>query len=92
VDDCGIAVKAKKVVVDLVESLRNKGFDLTMKGSFSDFLGIKFQEVAKGQIHMSQRGLIKKIFAATGMENCAPNWTPTARCVLDSDENGGAIT
>ena len=91
VDDCGIAVKAKKVVVDLVESLRNKGFDLTMEGSFSEFLGIKFEEVATGKIHMSQRGLIKKIFTATGMENCPPNWTPAARRVLDSDENGDAI-
>ena len=41
---------------------------------------------------MTQRGLIKKILADTGMENCSPNWTPASRSVLNSDSDGIAIS
>ena len=41
---------------------------------------------------MTQPGLIKKIIAATGMEDCNPNWFPASPMALGSDEDGEPMT
>ena len=92
VDDCGIGCENKDVVDKLVKDLQEKGFDLTMEGTFSEFLGIKFEQVSPHKVEMSQRGLIKKILKTTNMEDSSPNWTPTAATVLPSDVDGPATT
>ena len=93
VDDCGIAAPSKKLVDDLVARLRAKGFELTQEGSFSEFLGIKFEKnQATGTITMTQKGLIQKVIAATGMEDCNPNWTPASTTALGSDPEGEPMT
>ena len=76
-DDAGIAAKNKKDIDVLIKALCQAGFELTVEGSFYDFLGIKFTENSNGTITMTQNGLIDKIIKATGLENCNPNWTPT---------------
>ena len=88
VDDAGIAAKSKDTVDKLVARLREKGFELTQEGSFSEFLGIKFDNLPDGSIHMTQKGLIKKIIAATGMEDCKGNFTPQSTTPLGSDPDG----
>jgi len=70
VDDAGIGAKDKKLIEDLVKELEQRGFELTREGSFSDFLGIKFNSREDGSIEMTQRGLIQKIVKSTNMENC----------------------
>jgi hypothetical protein len=46
--------------------LETKGFTLTKEGTFSKFLGIKITENQEvGMITLTQKGLIKKIIAAT---------------------------
>lgn len=92
VDDGGIAAKNKKDVDDLIQRLKDANFKLTREGSFSEFLGIKFEKdpVSK-TITLTQQGLIKKIIEATGMTNCHPNWTPASPQCLGSDPDGAPM-
>jgi hypothetical protein len=72
-----------------VDGLKAKGFELIKEGSFSEFLGIKFEEdTLAGSITMTQTGLIKKIITTTKMENCNPNWVPAAKEALGIDPEG----
>jgi hypothetical protein len=49
------------------------GFDFTHEGSFTNFLGIKFEKnKANNTVTLTQKGLIQKIIAATGMKDCNP--------------------
>jgi hypothetical protein len=89
VDDAGIAVPTVELIDAFVDGLKAKGFKLTKEGSFSEFLGIKFEEdTLAGSITMSQMGLIKKIIATTKMETCNPNWVPAAKEALGIDPEG----
>ena len=54
VDDCGCAVKNKTVADKLISDLRQKGFALTIEGSFIKFLGIKFEKFGRTNIRMTQ--------------------------------------
>ena len=93
VDDCGIAAPEQKYIDEFITALENKGFTLTWEGSFSEFLGIKFTENKEaGTITLTQKGLIKKIIAATGMEDCNPNWTPASTTTLGIDPDGELMT
>jgi len=44
VDDVGVAAPEDALLDKFVEDLKTKGFELTREGSFSEFLGIKFEE------------------------------------------------
>jgi hypothetical protein len=89
VDDAGIAAPTVELIDAFVDGLKAKGFELTKEGSFSEFLGIKFEEdTSAGSITMTQTGLIKKIIATTKMENCNPNWVPAAKEALGIDPEG----
>jgi hypothetical protein len=68
VDDAGIAAPMVELIDAFVDGLKAKGFELTKEGSFSEFLGIKFEEdTSAGSITMTQTGLIKKIIATTNI-------------------------
>jgi hypothetical protein len=89
VDDAGIAAPMVELINTFVDGLKAKGFELTKEGSFSEFLGIKFEEdTSAGSITMTQTGLIKKIIATTKMENCNPNWVPADKEALRIDPEG----
>ena len=88
VDDAGIAARDKRDVDKLITSLESKGFELTREGTFSEFLGIKFTQNPDGTKTLTQKGLIKKIIEATGMENSNPNWTPSSTTALGMDPEG----
>jgi hypothetical protein len=92
VDDCGISSRNKQDVDDLLDRLKQANFTLTREGSFSEFLGIKFEKdpVTKS-ISLTQQGLIKKIIEATGMTNCHPNWVPASPKCLGSDPEGAPM-
>jgi hypothetical protein len=91
-DDCGIASKETKEIDNLIKDFERRGFQLTREGSFSEFLGIKFEKGDNGAISMTQKGLINKIIAATGMEQCNPNWTPATQLALGIDPDGEEMT
>ena len=42
VDDAGIACQHEHEATSLISRLSAKGFDLTQEGTFSEYLGIKF--------------------------------------------------
>jgi hypothetical protein len=89
VDDAGIAAPMIELINEFIDGLKAKGFELTKEGSFSEFLGIKFEEdTSAGSITMTQTGLIKKIIATTKMENCNPNWVPATKEPLGIDPEG----
>jgi hypothetical protein len=92
VNDVGISAKRKQDVNEMVERLRKKGFELTREGSFSEFLGIKFEKNAEdGSINMTQKGLINKIIETAGMTDCNPNWTPASTAPLGVDPHGEPV-
>jgi hypothetical protein len=88
VDDAGISAKTQAEIEHLVDQLRAKGFDLTLEGSFSEYLGIKFENKPDGSIHLTQSGLIDKIIEASGMKDSKPNRLPTTMQALGSDPDG----
>ena len=90
-DDAGVAAKSEEVIDELVDSLIKKGFELTREESFSEFLGIKYDELPNGSILMTQKGLIDKIIAATDMEGCNPKHTPALKAALGLDPDGEPI-
>jgi hypothetical protein len=58
VNDVGIAAKRPEDVDNLIKRLKNQGFQLTREGSFSEFLGIKFEtNPVDGSVNMTQKGL-----------------------------------
>lgn len=92
-DDAGLAAPEWKYIDEFIAALERKGFALTKEGSFSEFLGIKFTEDKQaGTITLTQKGLIKKIIAATNLEDCNPNWTPAATAALGMDPDGELMT
>ena len=88
VDDLGIQAPNKKIVDELISQLQERGFGLTLEGSFSEYLGIQYTKLSNGSIKMSQAGLIKKILDATDMNDCNSNRTPSTKEALPSDDNG----
>ena len=89
VDDAGIGSKRKEDADNLVQQLVDRGFELTREGTFTEFLGIKFdKDKSAGTITLTQQGLIQKIVDTTGMQDCNPNWTPASPMALGSDPDG----
>ena len=88
-DDCGIATPTMKEIDSFVDRLQKREFELTEKGDFSAYLGINFHRDPKMQtVTMTQLGLIKKILATTGLEECNPNQGPSAQAGLGADPDG----
>ena len=56
VDDLGIQAPNRKIVDTLVQQLRDEGFTLTLEGSFSEYLGIKYDWPEDDTLVMSQQG------------------------------------
>jgi hypothetical protein len=90
--DGGIAAENPEDVEKVVSDLRSHAFELTQEGSFSEFLGIKFEySNDRKTITMTQKGLIQKIIKASKMEDCNPNWTPASTQALGIDPDGEPI-
>jgi len=93
VDDAGLAARNADDIDELINRLRKRGFELQREKTFSEYLGIKFEHNAQsGTITMTQKGLINKIIASTGMESCNPNWVLAARLALGTDPDGEPMT
>ena len=79
VDDVGIAASHANAIDSFVDELKSHSFGLTKEGSFSEYLGIKFEKNANdGTITLTQKGLIKKILTATGLTDSNLNHHPAA--------------
>jgi hypothetical protein len=72
-----------------VANLRDHRFELTQEGSFSEFLGIKFEYSNNGKtLTMTQKGFIQKIIKTAKMEDCNPNRTPASSQALGINPDG----
>ena len=92
VDDLGIAYSNEKDLETLFKNLKNRGLEFTREGSFTDFLGIKFERDARNNtVTLTQKGLIQKIIATTGMQDCNPNWVPSSQVALGIDPDGPSM-
>jgi hypothetical protein len=92
VDDVGVAAPSMKIIDEFIADLESRGFILTREGTFSEFLGIKFDEDKEsGTITLTQKGLIKKVIAAAGLNDSNPNWTPASSKALGIDPDGPSM-
>ena len=60
---------------------------LTKESTFAEFLGIQYKALDNGDVQLTQQGLIKKVIAAAGLEECKPNRIPATE-QLGKDEDG----
>jgi hypothetical protein len=88
VNDLGLQAPSTSILDALINSLESKGFELTCEGTFTEYLGIKYDYNHDGSITMTQTGIIQKIIDASRMTECNPNRTPTTREVLGTDPDG----
>ena len=88
VDDCGLSVDDEKKIDWFVDELKKRGFELEVEGDFTAFLGVGFEYLSDGRLHMKQTGLIKKILEVAAMQDCNPNATPASTAGLGKDKNG----
>ena len=87
VDDAGIGAANMDDIDELIDQLKNLGFELKKEGNFNEFLGIKLEKRSDNSIELTQTGLIDKILQTTNMVNCNPNRIP-AKGPLGSDPEG----
>ena len=77
VDNLGTAYSNKKDLEKLLQDLTDLRLEFTHKGTSTDFLGIKFvKDEVNNTVTLTQKGLIKKLITATGMQDCNPNYNP----------------
>jgi hypothetical protein len=89
VDDAGVSAPNDQLIEEFIAKLRRRGFELQREGSFTEFLGIKFERDAYTQsIELTQKGLISKIVAATGLQSCKSNALPCSQLALGRDPDG----
>ena len=87
VDDCGICSKTESEANKIIKELESLGFSLTKESTFAEFLGIQYKALDNGDVELTQQGLIKKVIAAAGLEECKPNRIPATE-QLGKDEDG----
>ena len=92
VDDLGVAFKTESDLNELIKQLEEKGLNLTRESSFSEYLGISYHKKSDGTLELTQKGLIKKIIAAVGLEKCKPNWIPASTESLGLDPTGAPMS
>ncbi|CAJ1949055.1 unnamed protein product [Cylindrotheca closterium] len=88
VDDCGISCDKPEKIDELVQQLRDKGFDLEIEGDFETFLGVEIEKLDDGRFHLKQTGLIAKVLEAAGLSDCNDNHVPAGPTPLGKDETG----
>ena len=84
-DTSVVALARREIIDDFIQRLRNPGFDLDIESDFFSHLGMGIEELPGGSWHMTQKGLIRRVLAATDMENCDPNWCPATQPALGGD-------
>jgi hypothetical protein len=88
-DECPIMAKNEAAVEQFLSALQARGFKFTKEEGLFKYLGIKLQRNDKKKTFtLTQTGLIDKIAAVTGLENCNHNRVPTTQLALGSDLDG----
>ena len=87
-DDCLFFGRDEKKIQEMIQRLKDDGFELTEEASVHAFLGIDVKEDDDGRLLLSQPGLIKKILRNTGMDMCAAKATPATQQPLGTNPKG----
>jgi hypothetical protein len=88
-DDLPIMAKNEAAVEWFLSALRGRGFEFTKEEGLFEYLGIKLEHNdEKKTFTPTQTGLIDKIAAVTGLENCNHNLVLTTQLALGSDPDG----
>jgi hypothetical protein len=88
VDDCLFFARDRVKIDQVLDGLKKDNFTFTVEKSVEAFLGIKVEVAEDGVVTMTQPGLIDKILATLGLENCAPKATPAEVQPLQADATG----
>jgi hypothetical protein len=88
-DELPIVAKNEAAVERFLSALRARSFEFTKEEGLFEYLGIKLERNdEKKTFTLTQTGLIEKIAAVTGLENCNHNRVPTTQLALGSDPDG----
>ena len=91
-DDAGIAARCREDIDNFIQELRDLKFDLTVEGTFEEYLSVNYRVDEDGVVHMTQSGLIEKVLEAAGMLECNPSPTPSNVEPLPADPDGERMT
>ena len=86
-DDYLIFCKNKRVLEELIESLKDK-FKLTNKGDLETFLGMQFKQINYNTLEMAQPHLIQRVLDALNLANDAKIRNTLANTILCKDNQG----
>jgi Reverse transcriptase (RNA-dependent DNA polymerase) len=90
VDDCLWFSRDEQALDDMIVNM-NKSLTLTVESKdVSAYLGIQFRR-SGGSIELTQKGLLNRIIAATGMEDCNPAHVPAEDKPLGRDLNSAPM-
>jgi len=93
VDDAALCAPDQKTIDKFVSDLIEEGFNLTVEGTLTEFLGIKLERNREnGTMTMTQRGLINKVLETTGLKDCNPNHTAASTTPLGKDPEGAPMS
>jgi hypothetical protein len=88
VDDCLLFARDDKILDDFIQDLKSD-FNLTCEGDVGAFLGIQFTRNGRGQMEMTQTGLIAKIIKECGLDSESKRHnTPAVTKLLQKDSSG----
>ena len=87
VDDVVFVSRDGKKIEEMIQKLKDTGYDLDIEGEISAFLGIQIDKTDE-TFTLTQAGLIAKIIKYTHMEDCNSDRTPASTTALGSDVKG----
>ena len=92
VDDCLFFSRSDEDIKLAITRLRDNNMDLNVEDDVAGFLGVHIDKNEKGQITLTQLGLIDRIVEALGLHDCNAKFTPAPTEALGRDVDGLAHT
>ncbi len=87
-DDVVFAARNREIIDAVINNIRNAGLELTVEGTFQDYLSVNYTKSTDGSVIMTQKGLIEKVLKAANMLTCSTSTTPANIDPLPSDPDG----
>lgn len=88
VDDTLLFARNQSDIEEVITKLRELGMLLEKEDNVAGFLGVHIERSNDGTIHLTQKGLIKRIIDALNVEQLSPTRIPAKRGVLPKDTDG----
>ena len=88
VDDTLFFSKNMTAIERDIQRLKDENMSLDMEDDFAGFLGVHIEQLEDGTTKLTQKGLIKRIVSALGVERMPTKETPAAFGTLPKDAEG----